>query len=511
MGNVFTLTSEVYNKLGRIGVTTAEQCESLTKCKSLQELMNLDWIKSVWKYTLPYGKIDGVDETKQLTATFEMGALARLEGGYPENGFSLEGTTGRYDTFDYIDWTSSDWYHANYWRGPYGGQHHPSCIHKHDFVYNVPQDADVVRICGVAYQNSEEITWLRVQDGNYPTFNFDRVMEGAGPERERFALYYINSNDEIKPITDQGGSVLNNVYPEDSSYVRFVQFNACYNNGVAMEGANSPIYEGTNLNMGYNLEQAMKSIAGINSDQGRAHFFTKKIDLSFWIFATNEEAAEYLRTGNYSTALNYDRNQLHGDFMNLNVEGNSEQINATYDFIDPVAGLAYNTPQQIKINWTIQNATANPFIRKETTINIPINAHCFVLFTGKYVGVYCNKPGVTMEMNTYNNDQLLGTVTKQSDTGLLEIQNIFGMYEGYEPEGGTYNVKIYTPFIFIRQIYKCASKEELPQKGDPTYEIFQPGTSSAYVNPNDTGELASVHLLSFNSISEMKAASDAEN
>lgn len=253
----------------------------------------------------------------------------------------------------------------------------------------------------------------------------------------------------------------------------------------------------------------------ILGDWGAPHYYkycaniNTELKTNFYIFYSEEEALEYLETGDYTKALNYSR-PASFDYMNLNVEGNSEVPNATYEFIEPVAGLAYDTPQQIKMEWNIEGASKNPFVRKEICIDIPRNAHCFVLFTGKYMGVYCNMPGVKMTMDVRNGESPLGQVVKQSDTGLLEIQDIFGMYEGYEPEGGTYIVKIYTPYIFIRQIYKCASRDQLPQKGEPTYEIFQPGTSSAYVNPNDTGELAATHLLSFASLADMKAASDAE-
>lgn len=507
----FPMTVEQYCKIGRIGIKTEEQSNSITSCTSMQEMLELPWLKSVWDKALPYGKIASDDETKQLKATVEIGSIVRLSGGYPENEFSVEGTTGRYDSMDFIDWTSNDWYHGNYWRGPYGGQHHPSVINKHEFIYNIPENLNAVRVCAIANQYKSNIGNFRINDEQYRTFNVERINYGI--YADQFILYYINTDGDIARITNDYSDAPNFYirYPEGSSYVRFVTFNACYNNGNAMENANSPIIEGTNNDNGYNLDKAFRTIASTDSTQGRSHFFTRNVDYSFWIFETEAEAREYLLNGTYSTALNYDRNTLHGDFMDLNIAGNSEQPNAVYQFIDPVAGLAYNTAQQIKINWTIEGATKNPLISKETIFNIPINAHCFVLFTGKYVGVYCDKPDITMEMNVFNNKQLIGTVNKQSDIGLLEVQDIFGMYEGYEPEGGTYNVKIYTPFIFIRQIYKCASKEELPQKGDPTYEIFQPGTSSAYVNPNDTGELASAHLLSFNSISEMKAASDAEN
>lgn len=217
-------------------------------------------------------------------------------------------------------------------------------------------------------------------------------------------------------------------------------------------------------------------------------------------------------TGDYSKALNYATPiPTSADYMDLNVTGNSEVPNATYEFIDPVAGLYYDTPQQIKMSWIIQGATKNPYVRKDVVFGIPAGASCFVLFTGKYIGVYCNRPGLTMAMNVYNLDALIGTVNKISDSGLLEVQDLFGMYEGYEPVGGTYNVKICTPYIFIRQIYKTDSRDNLPKPGDPTYEIFQPGTSSAYVNPNDTGELAANHLLSFTSLAAMKQASDAEH
>ena len=113
--------------------------------------------------------------------------------------------------------------------------------------------------------------------------------------------------------------------------------------------------------------------------------------------------------------------------MDLNIPGNSEVTNATYEFVDPVAGLYYDSPQQIKMNWTIQGASKNPYVRKEVTFDIPAGASCFVLFTGKYIGVYCNRPGVTMVMNVYNADALIGTVNKVSTSGLLEVQDLFGM------------------------------------------------------------------------------------
>lgn len=197
------------------------------------------------------------------------------------------------------------------------------------------------------------------------------------------------------------------------------------------------------------------------------------------------------------------------DYMDLNVPGNSEQPNARYEFVNPVAGLAYTTAQKIIFDWDITGATKNPYVKKHVEFNIPANSHCFVLFTGKYVGVYCTAP-TNFVMDVYNGNTAIGQVTKQSAGGVLEIQDLFGMYEGYEPVGGVYNVKIQTPFVFIRQIYKCASRDQLPQKGSPTYEIFQPGTSSAYVNPNDTGELASVHFLKAESLAALKAAADAE-
>jgi len=200
---------------------------------------------------------------------------------------------------------------------------------------------------------------------------------------------------------------------------------------------------------------------------------------------------------------------IEGDCMDLNVPGNSEQPNARYQFINPVAGLAYTTPQKIIFDWDVAGATKNPYVKKHVEFNIPANSHCFVLFTGKYVGVYCTAP-TNFVMDVYNGTTPIGKLTKQSTGAVLEIQDLFGMYEGYKPEGGTYNVTIQTPFVFIRQIYKCASRDQLPQKGSPTYEIFQPGTSSAYVNPDDKGELAYVHFLKTESLAALKAAADAE-
>lgn len=358
-------------------------------------------------------------------------------------------------------------------------------------------EKDLIRIAGYIGEIPVSISKVTVPDGC--TALGIHTGEGNSAGRQ---MYMVGKLLDGTIIKDAGGGTLNSwYYASQVSRLR----NVAYSNGeittqYAMTAINPWMPWSPMCSEGdWEPPHFYKYCANINTE----------LKTNFYIFYSEEEALEYLETGDYTKALNYSQ-PASFDYMNLNVEGNSEVPNATYEFIEPVAGLAYDTPQQIKMKWNIEGASKNPFVRKEICIDIPRNAHCFVLFTGKYMGVYCNMPGVKMTMDVYNGESPLGQVVKQSDTGLLEIQDIFGMYEGYEPEGGTYIVKIYTPYIFIRQIYKCASRDQLPQKGEPTYEIFQPGTSSAYVNPNDTGELAATHLLSFASLADMKAASDAE-
>ena len=248
---------------------------------------------------------------------------------------------------------------------------------------------------------------------------------------------------------------------------------------------------------------------------GSGLLYNTLYDLSFncWVFATRAELENYLKNGEYHSALNYSASVFQKDYMDLNMTGNSVMRNAVYDFIDPVPGIVYSEAKQIKMIWSVTGADVNPFTSKVITFDIPANTAAYVQFDGKTLTLYSNRP-TSWTMNVLNHGTLIGTFTGQSENNILIINDIFGLLDTHPKPSGVnmlYNVKIYTPFIFVREIYKCSSREELPKKGTPGYEIYSAQHDGLYVNPNDTGELAKDHLLSFLSIADMKAASDAVN
>lgn len=209
------------------------------------------------------------------------------------------------------------------------------------------------------------------------------------------------------------------------------------------------------------------------------------------------------------------------DYMDLNIPGNSVKPNAVYEFVNPKPGIFNQAQDQIKMEWSVEGATINPETTKQLIFDIPANSKAWCLFDGETLYFYSDNPGCLYTWGIYVGGTLVAAANQPIQNGLIAVDDIFSMYnaEQFTPSGNSmvYNVKIYTNHIFLRQVYYAFSKEEIPVAGDPTYELWQPGTDSIYVRPDGLPDAGgniipiTTHILSFNDIAAMKAASDAEH